>query len=100
MIIKEYTKRTGIVMIGAGYQDISSFKVEDLKNILEKINPETKEVRLAFVPYQKDGKRIGSALLVKTKGNDAGYWIYVTPMKGRDNERYPVPITDIIPEDS
>jgi len=96
-VITEFSKSTGLVRAGAGYVDISSYRVEDLITVLQDIKPGT-EVRLAAVPYFKKGRKRGNALLIKSRKESEPNWIYVTPMKG-DAERYPASICDILQGD-
>ncbi len=86
-IIAEFTDHTGIVEAKAGYEHISSYKVEDLQELLSKFKPGT-EVRLAALPHQKGG----NVLLMKPRETDIQHWVFCCPMLGKDKNRYPVPI--------
>ncbi len=96
-VITEFSKSTGLLRAGAGYVDISSYRVEDLISVLQGIKPGT-EVRLAAVPYFKKGKKRGNALLIKSRKETEPNWIYVTPMKG-DEKRYPESICEFVTGD-
>jgi len=87
MIITEFSNHTGLIRAGAGYDHISSFRVEDLRELLKEFKDGT-EVRLASLPHQ-DG---GNALLMKARDADDPHWICCCPMIGKENDRYPVPI--------
>ena len=87
MIIAEFNDHSGIIKAGAGYQDISSYRVEDLRDMLSKFADGT-EVRLASLPHQEGG----NAILMKPRNSTEPHWVFVCPMRGREENRYPVPI--------
>jgi hypothetical protein len=89
MILTKFDEHSGIIKASAGYQDISSFKVEDLREMLNKFADGT-EIRIATLPYQNGG----NAILMKPRDAEEPHWVCLCPMKGSDTNRYPVPIVE------
>ncbi len=77
MIIAEFTDHSGIIKAGAGYQDISTYRVEDLRDVLSKFADGT-EVRLASLPHQQGG----NAILMQPRNSKDPNWVFVCPMIG------------------
>ncbi|HWQ66260.1 MAG TPA: hypothetical protein VN372_05250 [Methanospirillum sp.] len=86
-IIAEFNDHSGIINQGCGYQDISSFRVEDLREMLNNFKDGT-EIRIAALPHQ-DG---GNAILMKPRLTEEPHWVFLCPVLGRENNRHPVPI--------
>lgn len=86
-IIAQFTESAGIIELKNDYDHISSFRIEDLREILSKFKDGV-EVRLAFAKHS-DG---GNMILMKPRESEVSHWLCACPVIGKDSNRYPVPI--------